>query len=136
MDCINEESSAFYWARLRQPAQFGQTKGDPVTKAQLAALWLTLFDDETLAIVNGRNVQNVLDANNVTVVDVTEDGATIAEVRWKVQPADTVILDSTKEKENRIARFDFEFDDDAGDPQEHKHEVPFQVKNLHLVPST
>lgn len=136
MDCLNEESSAFYWARLRQPARFGQTKGDPVTKAQITGLFLTLFDEETLGVINNRDRLDALDANNVTVVDVTEDGATIAEVRWKVQPEDTVILDSTKEKENRIARFDFEFDDDDGDPQEHKHEVPFQVKNLHLVPST
>lgn len=124
MDCINEESSALYVAYLRDPAD------NPVTLAQLTAVELTLFDPDDDAIVNGRDGQDVLNENDVTIADVTLNGETIAKLSWQIQPEDTVMLDDTKRKENRTAQFRF-----AWDGGQHHHPYTFQVKNLHLVPA-
>lgn len=125
MDCINEESSALYVAYLRDP------EGEPVTLAQLTGLELTLFDPDTGAIVNGRDDQNALNANDVTVEDVEDGEETIAKVSWQIQPEDTVIVDGSKLKEKRSAHFKFVWD---GGQVQHVYE--FQVKNLQHVPVT
>lgn len=115
-DCINEGSSGLYTATLKTPA------GVPVTGAMLDTLTLTLYDKETGAIVNARDAQDVLNKGNVAI-DVE------GEIAWSIQPADTVILDATKCKETRVAKFRATWTGDDG-PGAHVWEYPFQVVNL------
>jgi hypothetical protein len=124
MDRINEASSGLYEAYLYTPA------GDPVTLAQLSGLTLTLLDPDSHATINGRDGQNILNANNVTVADVTLDGATIAKVSWSIQVADTPVLNDRKDKETRVALFKYTW---SGG--QHHHRYTFQVQNLQRVPA-
>ncbi len=64
--------------------------GNPVPAGSLASLTLTYYSisDPSNPIINTRNSQNVLNANNVTV-DASGN------LRWSLQPADTAILDPT-----------------------------------------
>lgn len=117
MDCINEESSALYTATLKDP------EGNVVALAMLSALTLTLHDPETGGLINGRDAQDVLNKNDVTI-----DAA--GELSWSIQPEDTVIVDDTKLKENRTALFRF-----VWSGGQHHHAYEFQVKNLGKVPA-
>lgn len=122
LDCINERSSALYTAYLRDP------NDAPVVIAQLSGLELTLHDPETGDIINSRDGQDVLNDNDVTVVDVTVNGETIAKVSWSIQPGDTVVVDDTKLKETRVALFKY-----VWNGGQHHHEYRFQVRNLAQV---
>lgn len=65
--------------------------GQPVQKSALDSLTLDLYhlaDDGTTTTINGREAQDVLDANDVTV------HATTGEVTWDVQREDVPFLGS------------------------------------------
>jgi len=57
----NQDTSAIFEADLVD------AEGDPVAAASLSTLTLTLFDVGTDTIINARNLQNVLNTNNVTI---------------------------------------------------------------------
>ena len=65
----------------------------------LTAATLTLYDEATGAIINGRNAQAVLNANNCTYDNVT--GIFV----WEILPADNPILDATRTTETHVAQF-------------------------------
>jgi hypothetical protein len=58
----------------------------PILLAQLTGLTLTYYDVRTSTVLNGRNVQNVLNTNNVTY------HATSGLLTWTMQPADVAIV--------------------------------------------
>lgn len=82
--------------------------GDGISPSSLDSLTLTLFDMETRqfetapydGILNDRDEQNVLNANNVTL---DEDG----HLTWKLQPEDNPIVTSRRQVERHRARFVF-----------------------------
>lgn len=77
---INELSTGKYTAVI-----VGNDGVTPLPAVTLTTLTLTLYvilSDGTQAIVNGRNIQNVLNLNNVTV-----DGS--GNLTWNVQVGDT-----------------------------------------------
>lgn len=116
---INEEASGTYTATL--VANDGVT---PIPAAQVATLTLTLYvikQDGTDQIVNGRNLQNVLNANNVTV-------DAVGQVVWTVQPADTAMVENIPFELHR-ALFHWTWADGEG-----YHEVHLRVRNLRRVP--
>lgn len=115
-DTITEGSSGLYTATLATPG------GTAVTAVMLTALSLTLYDKETGAIVNSRDAQDVLNKGNVTI---DAEG----EIAWSIQPADTVILDATKEKETRVALFHATWNT-GSETGEHRWEYTFQVDKL------
>lgn len=66
---------------------FVDMTGAAIAKAALASLTATLFDEEQEAIINSRDGQNVLDANQGTV---TTGGV----LTLRLQPADSPIVGS------------------------------------------
>lgn len=95
----------------------------PLPGGTLSTLVLTLYAikaDGTDGVVNGRNAQNVLNANNVTV-----DGAGL--LTWAIQIGDTTLIEAIP-FERHIALFEWTWPQGAG-----KHEVVLLVRNLHKV---
>lgn len=76
---LNEKQSATYKASLIDES------GAAVPGSSLSTLTLTLYDRATGTIINGRNNQNVKNANDVTV---DEQGNLV----WEMRPEDNVII--------------------------------------------
>lgn len=115
---INEKATGRYTAQLVD--NDGVT---PIPGATLSTLTLTLYAikaDGTDGIVNGRNAQNVLNTNNVTI-----DGS--GTLVWLVQIGDTTLIEAIP-FERHIALFQWTWPSGAG-----KHEVVLLVRNLHGV---
>lgn len=96
----------------------------PLPLATLSTLTMSLYvvkQDGSIAFVNGRNAQNILNANNVTV---SAGGV----LNWTIQTADTTFIESTLPFERHIAVFQWTWPGGTG-----KHERVLVVKNL-LVP--
>lgn len=89
---VPQLTSAQYAATLQDQSGAGVSAGS------LSSLTLTLTDAVSGAIINGRNAQNTLNANNVTV-----DAS--GHLVWTMQPADSPIHDATREVENHVATF-------------------------------
>ena len=93
--------------------------------ASLTTLTLTLYSlHGPLAIINSRDGQNILNANNVTI-DSSGNGA------WQSQPLDNQILDATLPLERHRALIQWTW---AGGAKVGKHEIDFAVRNLNRVP--
>lgn len=93
--------------------------GVAVPASALTTATLTLSMIPTGTIVNNRNGQNVLNANNVTI-----DGQGV--VTWAVQPADMAILDDTRRLEVHRALFIFTW----GQNKQLPFEIDFEIENL------
>lgn len=114
---INEKSTGRYTATI-----VGNDGVTPLPGPTLSTLVLTLYvikADGTDTLI--RTVQNVLNANNVTV---TAGGL----VTWLIQVADTTLVEDIA-FERHIALFEWTWPTGAG-----KHEVVLVVQNLHRVP--
>ena len=108
-------------------------QGVPVAGIQFATL--TLFDWDTGAgwsgesprpgIINGRDSQDVKNANDVEVTDPS--GETPGHVLWNVQPEDNVIVTDRRQAERHRAMFHFEWSSGSFD-----WECELVVKNLRL----
>src|SRR5262245_50562898 len=84
-----EGSTGFYTFTIDQDVAF------------LTALTLTLYDMDTLAIINTRENQNVLNANGCTVT--TDPGTPlVTTITLEITPADNVILNSHRIVEYRV----------------------------------
>lgn len=77
--------------------------GDPIASASLTTLKLTLYNRITLAIINARDQQNVLNLNGVTV------HATNGIATWIMVPADNVLGDDTLSVEDHVALFEWTY---------------------------
>ena len=101
----------------------------------LSTLKLTVYaidSDGVDHIINGRNQQNVLNVNNVTVADVatTRPDGTQYNLVWTIQPGDTVILNDALRNERHICLFEWTWPTgNAG-----KQEIILSVRNLRRVP--
>lgn len=73
--------------------------GTPIPSANVSTLVLTLWDRKTNRIVNSRNSQSVLNANNVTY------HATSGLMTWSIQAGDTNLAGSGNETETHRAKF-------------------------------
>ena len=115
---IDEKCTGQYTARIVD--NDGVT---PLPGGTLSTLILTLYvikQDGTDGIVNARNAQNVLNANNVTV-----DAAGL--ITWAIQVGDTSLVEAIP-YERHIALFQWTWPAGAG-----KHEVVLLVRNLRGV---
>lgn len=90
-----------------------------IPNTSLTTLTLTLYDVRTAAIIAGRNKQNVLNANGVTV-----DGS--GNLVWVMDPADNPILDDTLAQEVHCALFEFTY---AAGAKRGQGEVNIVVRN-------
>lgn len=118
-DPINEQTTASFTAQIT-----GNDGVTPLPLASISTLVLTLYAikaDGTDQIINSRNAQNILNANNVTI---TVGGA----LTWVVQIADTTLVEAIP-FERHIALFEWTGAFGAG-----KQEVILPIRNLGQVP--
>lgn len=99
--------------------------GSPVALAAVTTFTLTLYDRDTRQIINSRQNQNVLNANNVTM------HATSGLVTWTVQPADMACV-SERAQEIHVALFVITWNSGA---KQTSAELILPVANLVYHPS-
>lgn len=97
--------------------------GVPVPLAVINTLTLTLYDEASKSIINGRSGQNVLNSSNVTV---SAGGVVI----WTIQDLDNIIIDDSLGTELHVARFDWTFN---GGLESGKHAIGLRVANFEKV---
>jgi hypothetical protein len=115
---VNEKTSGRFTATL-----VGNDGVTPLPGATLSTLVLTLYAikaDGSDGIVNGRNAQNVLNANNVTI-------STGGLITWLFQVGDTTLVEDIP-FERHIALWEWTWPAGAG-----KHEAILVVRNLRRV---
>lgn len=125
---IDEQESGGYWGTLIDE------NGQLVPGNVLLTLTLSLYvvrADGTVAYVNGRNRQNVLNANNVLVYNTLQtrpDGVTTYNLFWAIQPEDTTLVEDLP-FERHLMLWEWTW------PNNHagKHEAILNVKNLTVV---
>lgn len=95
----------------------------------LTTLTLTLYDGESLTVVNNRQDQDILNANDGSIE--TDPGPPLTTtVTVELQPADTVILNEHRVKEYRVLSFRWTWDSGR---RVGRHVVQFGVENVLLV---
>jgi len=87
---VNQRSSAIYTGTMLDEL------GDPLELADLDTVTLTLYDLATGRIINGRDGQDVMNANDVSVHD------TSGLVTWYIKPADNIIVGNIAEGELEV----------------------------------
>lgn len=92
-----------------------------IPSSQLTTATLTVYVPTSGAIVNGRDAQNIKNANNVTI---SETGV----VTWTQQVADVTILDDTLAMETHRCLFLFSWLTTT--PRKKPYEVDFEIENL------
>lgn len=95
----------------------------PVPASGLTALTLTYYDLDTLTILNDRQEQDILNANNVTM-----DSAGV--ITWALQQEDTAIVSPALGIEWHRALFTWCW----SSGNQGRHEVDIGIENLTYVP--
>lgn len=113
----NERTTTTYGGQVKD------SKNVNVPLSDIATLTLTLYDSQTLAIINARDNVDIKNANGGTV---SSTGA----FEFKFSAADLAIIDPTKIAEDRVALINWT---SAGGNEGHQ-EVFIHVKNLNKVP--
>lgn len=122
---VREQTTPTYTATLTDDA------GTPLSALNIDTLTLTLYviqSDGSIAYVNSRNAQDVLNANNVTIYNTLQtraDGTTY-NLLWNVQVADTTLVEDLP-FERHIALWEWSW---LGVTRYGKHEVILNVQNL------
>lgn len=107
-------------------AQLVDINDDEVSGQALDTLVCTFYQEYSREIINGRDRQNVNQANGITIDDT-------GLLRWYLSPEDTAILDDELHEEPHIALLEFSYAGPAG-TENGKKEVRFLVTNLSKVP--
>ena len=115
---VREKSSGKYTAVLKDET------GAVIPASALTAITLTLYDLATNAIINNRDGQNVLNANNVTI----DNSGNLV---WSVQAADHALV-RTSGRPLEKHRAVFEYTWSSGTKQDW-HAVEFQVESEYAV---
>jgi hypothetical protein len=102
--------------------------GAGVPVSMLTTLTLTYYDVISGTIVNSRNVQNVLNTNDVSITTVGSPAVTTVE--WQIQPADTPMVNPDLAVEYRVAQFRWTWDSGA---RHDAYQVQFAVENMAFV---
>jgi hypothetical protein len=102
--------------------------GAGVPVSMLSTVTLTYYDVISGTIVNSRNAQNVLNANDVSIV--TAGSPAVTTVEWQIQPADTVMVDAELALEYRVAQFRWTWDSGT---RHDAYQVQFGVENMAFV---
>jgi len=113
---LNEKSTGLYTANLVDDLAVAIGSG------RIDALTLTLCNKDDGAIINGRDDQNVLNTNNVTV---SAGGVLV----YTIQPLDGIIVDVLADTETHVATFKMQYDTDKFS----NWDVEFTIRNLTKV---
>lgn len=103
--------------------------GAAIPIGALDTLTLTYYDVASGLIVNGRNNQHALNANDVTVVTNVGPPA-VTTVTWLLQPADTPMIDPDLRHEYRVIQFRWSWE---GGTRYGAYQVQFQLENMAFV---
>lgn len=116
-----ERQSGVYTARLVDENLAG------VGSTILTSFTLTLYDRSTAqrTIINSRNAQDILNANQVTL-----DAA--GNLQWTWLPADQAFVNPNRDTEEHVALFTAKWTDTSGNPREANHELHFMVARVVL----
>lgn len=116
---VLERTTARYTAVLTDEA------GDPISAADLTTLTLTLYDQRSRTVINSRQAQNILNANQVTI---DAEGQLV----WTMQPADNALIGTPRPgtTERHIALFEWTWD--AGS-KAGRHELLIEVQQIEKV---
>lgn len=104
---------------------FVDFEGTQIPKSAIITLLLTLFNYHTNEVINSREEQDILDLNGGEV-------STEGELLLRLEPADNIINDDTKDEELHVARLLWTWNDGEANRTGVK-EVVFGVKNLVVV---
>lgn len=115
---LNEAVTARYEAVLKDET------GAPIPAASLTTLTLTLYRKTTGVIINGRDSQNILNANGVTI-DV------FGTLVWTLTPADNAVVTTPAASEIHVALFKWTY---AAGNKAGNHEIWLNVTDLGKVP--
>lgn len=114
-------------AKEMQSGIYGATltdeNGHTISSGTLSSFTITLYDKLSRVIINSRNAQNALNANQVTL-------DTNGIVTWVWLPLDMPVLNSNREIEEHVALFTAKWTDGAGRPRQANHEVLFRVERI------
>jgi hypothetical protein len=103
--------------------------GAAIPVGVLDTLTLTYYDVASGLIVNGRNNQQALNANDVTVAtDVGPPAVTT--VTWLLQPADTAMIEPDLRHEYRVIQFRWSWE---GGTRSGAYQVQFLIENMAFV---
>jgi hypothetical protein len=116
-DPINERTSAIIQADL-----IGDS-GAPVAGATLTTLTLSLIDAYSGSVLNGRNAQNVLNQNDVTIDSQ-------GHLTWSMRPADNVIVKDSAPFETHRAIFQGTW---SGGAKGFTAVIEFRVNNVQVI---
>lgn len=97
---VNEDTSAIYSCVLKSEV------GTPIGVSEISTISLTYYNADDGTIVNSRSVQDIKNANNVTI-----DANGI--LTWYIQPADTIVVAGTtapRQTEKHTALFEWTWD--------------------------
>jgi hypothetical protein len=104
--------------------------GDAIDSGFLDTLTLSLYDADSSQILNSRDSQNILNANNGTVT--TDPGPPVTTtVTFAIQPDDTVILNENRLLESRVLSFRWTWDSGQ---RVGRHVIQFGIENIEHVP--
>ncbi|MDH3279916.1 MAG: hypothetical protein OEQ18_02160 [Gammaproteobacteria bacterium] len=112
---INEGNTSIYDLTLTDE------EGTVIPASAISVLTLTLSNVADGAIINSRNAQDALNANNVTI------HATSGLLTYTLQPLDTAIQDTTLNYETHRATFQCTYNSGAG---QSNWDVDFLIRNL------
>lgn len=112
----NERTTCLYTGQLKDENLA------PVSLVDIVSLELTLYDAITGTIINGRDGQNVLNNNGVTVNST-------GFISWLQTKDDNIIIDDTLDTELHIAKFKCVYSVN----RELEHEFIYRVVNLGKV---
>ena len=115
------EGSTFLWA-----GTLVNENGTVLGPSYLVSLTCTLYDQDTVTIINGRNKQNVLNTANFTL---NTNGS--GNISWDSPSADSPIIDDSKETEVHIALIEWTYG--AGGVYGGKKEIAIRVVNFEKV---
>lgn len=96
----------------------------------LNSLTLTIYDVDSLQIVNGRENQDVLNTNDGSL-ETTPGPPLVTTMTLELQPADTVILNENRLVEYRVLSFCWTWDSGR---RVGRHVVQFGVENVLFTP--
>jgi hypothetical protein len=98
----------------------------PILLTYISSLTHTLYDKATGSIINGRDDQDCLNDNNVTVDDT-------GRMVIVYQPEDTTLQVAGNDKEEHVSLFECTYDTGTGGTKKLKQEFHFKVRDLAKV---
>src|SRR5262245_16905218 len=123
-ETLIEASTGIYTCSLVDEA------GSAIDPGFLDSLVVTAYDLDSHEIVNARDQQNILNANNGTVVTAPGPPVTTT-VTLELQPEDTVILNQNRVIEYRVLAFRWTWDSSR---RSAAHVVQFGIENVEHWP--